>query len=155
MQRTCTASHTRAGQMHHYALTDRWSAVAPSRRPIRWSASGAWKEGGEWVERVFVGRGRRQGCGEEEWCAGVCVCVMGSLSQGRPEIPQGWTLPCSNSMRFPNYLRTPPSKHITHTSPDLPERKMTGFRLELIIPSSVEEASECFDAHPGRYTECL
>lgn len=109
-QRTCTASHTVTGQTHDYALTARWSAVAPSQRPIRWSASGG-GEGG-WMERGFLlegggDRGWRRIGGLVRVC--VCVCMMGSLSQGRPEIPQGWTLLCSNSTRFPNYLRLPPS----------------------------------------------
>lgn len=35
-QRTCTAAaHTRTCQTHDNALTARWSAVAPSQRPIR------------------------------------------------------------------------------------------------------------------------
>lgn len=60
-----TSSHTRTGQTHDYALTACRSAVAPSQQPIRW-------EGG-WMERVYVGKRRRQECGRR---SGV-GCVWG------------------------------------------------------------------------------
>lgn len=118
---------------------------------------------------VFVGRGGDKGCGRSSGGAGVCVraCVCdGSLSQGRPEIPQGWTLLCSNSARFPSL---PPSLSQTlgtlHMSPSEENDWLYSWHDNITLPPTpqifftiVKEAiwgSVCLFCTGGLYSECL
>lgn len=102
----------------------RWSAIAPSQRPIRWSARGGEGKQWGWREGGLLGGEEEIGRQEDEWVGGLWGwwCAWVAFHKDNLKFLKGERLSC-NSPRFPQCVsfHLSPKTHYAHLF-HLPQR---------------------------------